>query len=61
MTTQPNYAAHWAALLAKHRAYITAGCISPIGVHRAGVKKANDDADEQRPVPAELGSDRDGD
>lgn len=49
MTT--NHAAYWAALLARHRAYIAAGCISPIGVKRAGVGKRKQD-EEQEPSDA---------
>lgn len=40
-----TYAAYWAAALARHRAMIAAGCLSPVGAIRVsgGRKKDNDD------------------
>lgn len=43
--TKQDYAAYWAAALARHRALIAAGCISPVGVKRVGAGRR--DADEQ--------------
>lgn len=36
MQEQPNYAAYWAAALARHKARIAAGCISAVGAKRIG-------------------------
>ena len=36
MSEHPDYAAHWAALLNRHKALIAAGCISPVGCRKVG-------------------------
>lgn len=51
MSDKPNYAAYWAALLARHRALIAAGCISPVGVKRVVLGKREDE-------PSDDGSER---
>lgn len=34
MSEQPDYTAYWAAAIARHRALIAAGRLSPVGVKR---------------------------
>lgn len=43
-----DYTAYWAELLARHRAYIAAGCISPIGVVRVNVGKRKQEEEQTR-------------
>lgn len=43
-----NYAAYWAALLARHRAYVAASLISPVGVVRVVVGKPNQKEEQAR-------------
>lgn len=41
---QPNYTAYWRAALARHKAMIAAGGISPVGAIRvSGGKKQDED------------------
>lgn len=44
---QPNYATYWAAALARHKAMIAAGCISPVGAIRVSGGKKQDEDDGQ--------------
>ena len=42
-TVKPDYAAHWAALLKRHKALIAAGCISPVGCGKVGSGKKEEE------------------
>lgn len=47
---QPDYTAYWAAALARHKAMIAAGCISPVGAIRVSGGKRQDDEDQEQPA-----------
>lgn len=43
---KPNWSSYWQAVLARHRALIAAGCISPVGARRVGVTREEREEEE---------------